>query len=53
MAYCKTSNTQLWHNALAGINRLIFININKVYVMDLNIYKEQRRLEISIEVVFQ
>lgn len=52
IAYCKT-NRCLWDNALAGMNRLIFINTNEVYVMGLNIYKEQRRLETSIEVVFQ
>lgn len=52
MAYCRT-NTQLWDNALAGINRLIFFNIKEVYVIDLNIYKEQRRLKTITEVVFQ
>lgn len=52
MAYCKT-NTQLWDNASAGINRLMFININEFYMMSLNIYKEQSRLETSIEVVFR
>lgn len=51
-AYCKT-NRCLWDSALAGMNRLIFINTNEVYVMGLNICKEQRRLETSIEVVFQ
>jgi len=52
MAYCKT-NTLLRDKALAGINRLIFININEVYMVDLNIYKEQRRLETSNEIFFQ